>query len=84
MILSIYMQLHLSKPFSHIPTIFAQAISISDCAFLRSCTAETHFLISNPMAAPIGGGTALPIYSKTTGLLQVAFRKSCKKNVGTL
>jgi hypothetical protein len=26
----------------------------------------------------------LPIYSKTTGLLQVAFRKSCKKNVGTL
>lgn len=54
--------LHLSMPCSHIPTNVTQVICISDCAFLLSSMAETHFLISNPMAAPIGGGTALPIW----------------------
>jgi hypothetical protein len=70
---------HISKPFSYIPATSTQAISISDCAFLLSSTAATHFLISNPMAAPIGGGTALPIYNKTIAILQVTFRKSCRK-----
>jgi hypothetical protein len=41
--------------------------------------AETHFLISNPMAAPIGGGTALPVYNRTSTLLQVPLRKKKKK-----
>jgi len=76
--LSMHILLHLSMPFSHIPTNVTQVICISDCAFLLSSTAETHFLISSPMAAPIGGGTALPIYNRTSTLLQVTYRKSSK------
>ena len=49
---------------------------ISDCAVFLSSMTETHFLISNPMAASIGGRTALPIYTTTSTLLQVTFRKS--------
>jgi len=65
-------------PFPHIPTHVTQVTCISDCAFLLSSMAETHFLISNPMAAPIGGGTALPIYNRTSTLPQVTYRKSGK------
>jgi hypothetical protein len=36
-----------------------------DPALLFFSAAEMLFLISNPMAAPIGGGTALPIYNKS-------------------
>jgi len=60
---------------SHIPTNLTQAICISNCAVLLSSMAETLFLISNPMAAPAVGGTALPIYNRTSTLLQATFRK---------
>jgi hypothetical protein len=43
-----------------------------DSVLLFLSAAEMHFLISNPMAAPIGGGTALPIYNRT-----VTFMKRC-------
>ena len=51
----------------------------SDCAVFLSSMTETHFLISNPIAASIGGKTALPIYNRTSTLLQVTFRKSWKE-----
>jgi len=37
--------------------------------------AETHFLMSNTMAVPMGGGTALSICNWTSTLLQVTFRE---------
>jgi hypothetical protein len=61
-------------------------ISILDSAFLLSSTTEMHFLISNPMAAPIGGGTALPICNIRNALLLITFNsqwiyQSVAKNI---